>query len=98
MKQEHITAAGARTALTIKDPSIVFVLQGFLETVSVAQVRNFLFHEPEKDKKWREIRYIDRPNLRNAKCTCMTFIDRGNDSGEIPGALNVFFTDKERLT
>ena len=61
MKQEHITAAGARTASTIKDPSIAFVLQDFLETVSVAQVRKFLnvltlsfyqFHEPKKDKKW----------------------------------------------
>ena len=40
MKQEHITAAGERTALTTKDPSIVFVLQDFLETVSVVQVRS----------------------------------------------------------
>jgi len=41
VKQEHITAAGARIASTIKDPSIALVLQDFLETVSVAQVRNF---------------------------------------------------------
>ena len=84
MKQEHTTAAGAPTASTIKAPSIAFVLQDFLETASVAQVRNFsiclnfiilpILWTYKKVKQWKST-YIGKPNLRNLKCTCKAITD-----------------------